>query len=376
MAQRGVKVDKPAPVYYLIMKFAGFSALNLREGGKDMDRIRKWTWVFTGLFAIAVLGFCPPQAEAFNQPIYNLGLTNAMDGAIPGPGLYAMSYGQFYFGNNIEVNGDIPEPLSSILHDTEITSLAALWQIAYISKLKLFGAYLGWNIVIPVVVINSEGPINNFIQTIPGHPSDFTQIENTGGIGDIITGPVIQWSNKKLFGKPFFHRIELDVIVPSGKYSDNYLINPGSNIVTINPYYAFTWFPMKKIDFSMRIHYAWNSKNNDPYVPLYGPDASLKPGQNFHFNYTLQYNPYKSLWGGVAGYAMWQLTEDTLTNSVLAGSPLENALVQKERVFGVGPIFSLTPLKNLLISWASAWEVGAENRAQGFRTTFKVLYGF
>jgi hypothetical protein len=338
-----------------------------------MERIRRWTWILTVLFAIAVLGFCPPRAEAFNQPVYNLGLTNAMDGAIPGPGLYAMSYAQFYFGNNIEVNREVPAPVRSILTDTEVTSLAALWQIAYISKLELFGAFLGWNIVIPVALINSEGPINDFILGLPGH---MTQIENTGGIGDIITGPVIQWSGKSLFGKPFFHRIELDVIVPSGKYSERYLINPGSNIVTFNPYYAFTWFPMPEIDFSMRIHYAWNSTNNSPYVSLYGPDASLQPGQNIHFNYTLQYNAYKSLWAGISGYAMWQLNDDDLKNTVLAGTPMADALVQKERGFGIGPILSLTPLKNLLISWASAWEMGAENRAQGFRTTFKVLYGF
>jgi hypothetical protein len=55
---------------------------------------------------------------------------------------------------------------------------------------------------------------------------------------------------------------------------------------------------------------------------------------------------------------------------------MAEGLVQKERVFSIGPILSLTPLKNLLLSWASAWEMGVENRPQGFKTTFKVLYGF
>ena len=338
-----------------------------------MDRIRRWAWVLTGMAAAAVLGLCPPQAAAFNQPVYNLGLTNAMDGAIPGPGIYAMAYAQFYSGNKIEVNGDVPEPVNSILSDTEITSMAAVWQIAYISKLEVLGGFFGWNIVIPVVVINSKGPINSFVQELP---IPGTQIENTGGLGDIITGPVFQWSGKSLFGKPYFHRVELDVIVPTGKYSDEYLINPGSNIVTFNPYYAFTLFPTPKTDFSMRIHYAWNSTNNSPYVSLYGPDASLKPGQNIHFNYTLQQNVYKTLWAGISGYCMWQLNDDDLENTALADTPLADALVQKEQVFSIGPIFSLTPLKNLLISWASVWEMGAKNRPEGFKTTFKVLYGF
>ena len=58
--------------------------------------------------AVAVLGLCPPQAAAFNQPVFNLGLTNALDGAIPGPGLYGMFYAQFYAGNRLEVNDDVP----------------------------------------------------------------------------------------------------------------------------------------------------------------------------------------------------------------------------------------------------------------------------
>ena len=337
-----------------------------------MERIRRCAWIFVVLSAATVLGLGLPQAEAFNQPPYNLGLTNAMDGAIPGPGIYAMAYSQFYSANKIKVNVDVDPSLKSVLEETDLTTLAAVWQIAWISKQELLGGFLGWNVVIPVVVLDTKGDINGLVTA--------GQIENTGGIGDIITGPVIQWSGKSLFGKPYFHRIELDVIVPTGKYSEDYLINPGANIVTFNPYYAFTLFPTPKTDFSMRIHYAWNSTNNSPYVDLYGPEGSLQPGQNFHFNYTLQQNIYKTLWFGVSGYAMWQLTDDDLDNAggglsaVVPG--LADALVQKEKVFAIGPIFSLTPLKNLLVSWASAWEMGAENRPEGFKTTFKVLYGF
>ncbi len=336
-----------------------------------MERIRRWTWVLTFMATVAVLGLCPPQAGALNQPPYNLGLTNALDGAIPGPGVYMMAYSQFYFGNKIKLNDDVPEPVNSILGDTNLTTMAAVWQIAYISKLEIpGGGFFGWNIVIPVVVIDSDGPINAL--TTRG------QIENTGGIGDIITGPVFQWSGKSLFGKPYFHRVELDVIFPSGKYCDEFILNPGSNIVTINPYYAFTMFPTPKTDFSMRIHYAWNSKNKDPYVDLYGPDAELRPGQNIHFNYTLQHNVYKTLWAGISGYCMFQLNDDSLDNpgGLTAAFNMADAIVQKERVFAIGPIFSMTPLKNLLISWASAWEMGAKMRPEGFKTTFKILYGF
>jgi len=259
-------------------------------------------WVLWTVLLLAQAGAWPRPAEAFNQPPYNLGLTNAFDGAVPGPGFYMMAYAQFYSADEIEVDDDVPQPLKSILEDTEITSLSALWQFAWFSKKELFGGFLGWNAVIPVVVVDTDGPINDFVRGLP-IPGD--QIENTGGLGDVITGPVIQWSGKTLLNRPFFHRIELDVIVPTGKYSDDYLINPGSNIVTFNPYYAFTWFPTPKTDVSFRLHYAGTATNERPYKSLYGPDAKLQPGQNFHFNYTLEQNLYKQVWMGVAGYGLF-----------------------------------------------------------------------
>ncbi len=344
-----------------------------------MERLRKGTLVILLVSAVLLAGLVPPPAEAFNQPAYNLGLTNALDGAIPGPGLYMMAYTQFYWANSIDVNGEMPEPVKSILEDTEVSTLAAPIQIAWISKGELFGGYLGWIVVIPVVVIDTDGPINQFIQDSANvGPITGTSIENTGGVGDLITGPVIQWSGKSLLGRPFFHRFEFDIIFPTGKYSDRYLINPGSNVITINPFYSCTWFPTPKTDVSFRFHYAWNSRNNSPYKVLYGPDAQLRPGQNIHFNYTIEQNVYQSLWLGVAGYCMWQIENDSLKNSTLpAASPaMAKALVQKERVFGIGPILTFTPTKKMVLSWATAFEVGVKNRSEGFKSTFKILYKF
>ena len=98
-----------------------------------MERTRKWASLFAVVCAATMLGLCPPQAEAFNQPPYNLGLTNALDGAIPGPGMYLMAYSQFYFANEIDVNDDVPTDVflgpeigninvKSILEDTEINA--------------------------------------------------------------------------------------------------------------------------------------------------------------------------------------------------------------------------------------------------------------
>jgi anthranilate 1,2-dioxygenase (deaminating, decarboxylating) large subunit len=354
--------------------------LNLNKGGKiTMGKMRSpGKCVLYLFFFFAFL--TPVPALSFNQPAYNLGLTNCLDGAIPGPGLYGIAYTQFYAAQQIDVNDKVPQPIKSILERTNVNSLAEVIQIAYITKLQLLSGYLGWNLVIPVVDISAKGPINQFVQSLPV-PGD--HIENNGGLGDIITGPLIQWVGKSLFGKPYFHRIELDVIVPSGRYDDNYLLNPGSNIVTFNPYYSFTWMPIEKFEASFRIHYAWNSRNNSPYAILYGPDATLQPGQNFHFNYAMEYTVYKNFWMGFAGYCMWQLNRDDLKDSPLQdpSSPaynpgLADAMVQKEQVIGIGPLVTLTPIKDLMLSLATAFEIGVKNRPDGIKGTLKILYKF
>ncbi len=173
------------------------------------------------------------------------------------------------------------------------------------------------------------------------------------------------------------------MIVPTGRYSDEYLANPGANIVTFNPYYSFTWMPIERFETSFRVHYAWNSRNHSPYKVIYGPDATLKPGQSIHFNYALEYNVHKSLWAGFAGYCMWQLDKDDLEKSQLqdptsrAYDPvLAKALVRKEQVVGIGPLLMLTPTQDLMMSLATTVEVGVKNRPDGIKGTLKVLYKF
>jgi len=344
---------------------------NQKEARKTMEKLIRVGNGFLYFFLLIGL-MAPMPALSFNQPFYNLGLTNCLDGAIPGPGLYMIAYTQYYGAQDFDVNNKMPEPVKSILEDTDINYLAGVMQLAYITKQQVLGGFLGWNLLIPFVDISAKGPINGFIQSLPV-PGD--HIENNGGLGDIITGPVIQWVGKSLLGKPYFHRIELDVIVPSGRYSDEYLINPGANIVTFNPYYSFTWMPISNFETSFRIHYAWNSRNSSPYGILYGPDASLRPGQNIHFNYALEYHLQKQFWMGLAGYCMWQIEEDSLRNSALP--PLmQDALVQEEQTVGIGPLLTLQPIPNLLMSLATAFEVGVKNRPEGIKGTFKILYKF
>jgi hypothetical protein len=69
---------------------------------------------------------------------------------------------------------------------------------------------------------------------------------------------------------------------PKCVVSKDQRIQLGNHFIVVNPYYAFT-YERKKVEFSARLHYLWNSANNDPFVGF--GIKSTQPGQAFHVNY-------------------------------------------------------------------------------------------
>lgn len=69
----------------------------------------------------------------------------------------------------------------------------------------------GVNLMIPVVGIDMDYKVEN------GVPQD-----NGGGVGDILVGPYLQWD--PIMGKNgpiFMHRVELQMIFPTGEHDEN-----------------------------------------------------------------------------------------------------------------------------------------------------------
>jgi len=104
-------------------------------------------------------------------------------------------------------------------------------QFVHVYNHKIGGGHLGVDVLLPVVAISGSGTVG-----APGPPVS----TNPAVLGDLVAGPFLQWFDTKLLGRPFFQRLELDFILPTGQYDNKYLINPGSNLWTIEPYYAFT----------------------------------------------------------------------------------------------------------------------------------------
>jgi hypothetical protein len=190
----------------------------------------------TAILLIGAVFFAGPS-NAFNLPPMNLGLTDILDGALPGPGTYFTQYIQAFQSDEFkDADGnDIPG-------QPRVGSLLAMNQFVHVHKRQLAGGNIGVDLLLPVVSISGDG--------IPTNP---------GVLGDLTVGPFLQWFDTKLLGRPFLQRLELDVSIPTGQYDAKYVLNPGSNLWVIEPYYAFTWFLTPEFSTSWRIHYTYST---------------------------------------------------------------------------------------------------------------------
>jgi anthranilate 1,2-dioxygenase (deaminating, decarboxylating) large subunit len=163
------------------------------------------------------------------------------------------------------------------------------------------------------------------------------------------------------------HRIELQMIFPSGDYDDKSLINAGSNHFSFNPYWAATAFLSPQWTLSWRLHYLWNDKNEDPFY--LGPaQDDAQAGQAVHANFTTAYEVIpKQLRLGINGYWFKQTTDSENDGKDVDG---------REKVFAIGPglVWHFNPDQHLFIN--AYKESGAEHRSEGERVTFRYVHHF
>jgi hypothetical protein len=144
--------------------------------------------------------------------------------------------------------------------------------LAFVSKKRVLGGWLSGEVLQPFVDLD--------VQLANGTSS------RVRGLADLRVGAGLQWAPKKIGGGVFADRALPDVDLPTGKYSDRRPANIGDHFVVVNPYDALT-YERKKVQFSARLHYLWNSTNNDPFVGF--GIRNMQPGQAFHINYATSY---------------------------------------------------------------------------------------
>ena len=302
---------------------------------------RKVLAAIIGLTLFLCAGYAP-AADYVQLPPINLGVTNFQDG-IAFPGLIVAEFiGYYHAGQFNDHRGD------KIPGSNELTTVSSITHIAYLSNVRLLGGFVGAQIVLPLVYID----IN----------TSFGPKDRERGVGDLAFNPfIIQWTDHKLFGMPYFHRFLLSIVLPTGDYDRNRAVNAGSNIFSINPYYSFTIVPTDKLELSARLYYRWNSENDEPFVGIGADD--IQPGQAFHFNYATSYEVVKNVRAGINGYFLQQITEDKVDGHSQSDS--------KERIFAIGPGIKFKG-KGMSLTINCYFETGAENRPEGTRVNFRI----
>jgi hypothetical protein len=269
-------------------------------------------------------------------PPVNLGATSFMDG-LGGPGLLLDETVGVYDARRFRDASGVP-----IAGTNSIFVLTSVTHLAYLIPVKVFGGFLGAEILMPIVYARLSTPTGN---------------GSTTGIGDVTFSPLVwQAPIVHILGRAFFQRLDLDIVAPTGDYDSSALVDAGNNIWSVNPSYAFTWLATNRIETSWRLHYLWNSTNHSP-----GPGyqaTSIQPGQAVHFNGAVSVVVVPWLRVGVAGYFLRQITDSEANGRAVPGS--------LEQVAGLGPGL-LASAGNLQLVVNGYLEFVAENRSEGVR---------
>ncbi|RJP81906.1 MAG: phenol degradation protein meta [Desulfobacteraceae bacterium] len=314
-------------------------------------------WILLA-FTSSLTLFPAADAPAYDLPSVNLGFTSFLDGGPPaGPGVYFSQYLQYWTADKLtNANGDALLPPVA---DEDLEAWISLTQLLYQSdKAILAGGKWGVNVMLPIVALDMS------YGTDLGFPQD-----NGTGVGDLLIGPFLQWDPVMGSNGPIFmHRVEFQMIFPTGKYDENKELNQGSNFFSFNPYWAGTLFITPQLTASTRIHYLWNAKNDDPNRQFAGADDT-QAGQAMHANFAMAYEVLaKRLRIGINGYYLKQITDMQVDGNDVGDT--------KEQVLGIGPGLVYHVSQDSHVFFNTYFETMAENRPEGKRCNLRWVYHF
>ncbi len=248
-------------------------------------------------------------------------------------------------------------------------------QLVYISPWSLWrkknGFTPGFQIFLPLYSYNMDSDVFDYIEDQSGRDPI-----GESGLGDLCIGPILRFPVFNIGPVKVYSFFEFDVWMPTGRYNEDKMINPGANLWTFEPYYAFTLMFPHGFSLSMRHHYTYNTENHDYHMPIVNLNTGrlewhqldMQPGQMYHFNYVISKqigkNPFNRI--GIAGYYIKQLTEDEIEDKDVDDS--------EEEAFSIGPAISYRTKSGIFLTLKALFDVHAENRPKGEMFVWRIVY--
>jgi anthranilate 1,2-dioxygenase (deaminating, decarboxylating) large subunit len=293
------------------------------------------------VFILPLLGVFTLSAT----PKLNLGLTSFLDGGPlrPEPGWYWSEIFNFYRADSLYDGRGNCIPDAPFIDATSIVTTAI-----YQGKREIWGAHPGV----------SAGFSLYPQSTASANPYGITS--SGGGFGDFGVSAFLQFKPIMHHGRGLLvQRLEWAATFPTGKFCVADVLNPGSGVYQINPYWAATLFIKPRIATSWRINYNWSSKN---------PNNGIQFGDIIYLNWTIEWSPFANLWVGMNSYALKELK-----NSRRNGIELPNT---RQQIFAAGPGFLYVPQKGVNLFFNLYVESHVRARTAGTFWVARLLYQF
>lgn len=335
------------------------------------SRGRFLNW-FSRILVITFILFIPILTFAGGGQHYPNGVEAQLIGVAPPPGFYIKEYNFYYTATKLK--DDKGRTLSLERDGAELDRVSVYGVIPrfiWISPLKFLGGNYGQHLFIPILKVDTKLDV-----ATPGGPLELS--ERRERIYDLIYSPFI-WSWHKKDG--LLHTVAaLDIFIPVGMYNKKNLVNVGKNIWTFEPVFAVTGFlPWdKNLSASIKLMYDFNTTNDEFLISpsaaakignpaLAGASTHVTPGQEFHFDYGIEYAVAKDWRVGIAGYFYQQVSDDRTGKGTIKDD--------LGRTFAIGPSVWYTYKKWIFDSHVS-FEMATRNRPQGLTGLLTITHAF
>jgi len=272
---------------------------------------------------------------------YPNGAENWFAGATPAPGWYYVNYFGYYTGelkngsgDKVNLGGTTPS----------VSAVFNAFRILDMTKFKIAGADYGFHVIVPVVYqsINMGGT---------------NSITN---LGDITIDPfVLGWHH------PQWHAVAaFDIDLPIGHYErSDPRVSIGANYYGFEPVLALSYMPKSGWEASTKLMYNIKTTNQA---------TNYHSGQEFHMDY-LAGKHVGSWMLGAQGYALKQLTNDTVAGVTVPAAPGVFDTGREGQVFAIGPSIGYSTKSHITVMAQWQHETLVQNRFGGDKVWFKMI---